>query len=81
MAIILLADTYIADLFLRLLNSLQLRCVCDHTETFPFILLEILPVDSLRNTNTIMLETRRRLKHARQIIRAALFAEMNYTSR
>lgn len=44
-----MADTYIADLVLRFLNSLQLRRVCDHAETFPFILLKILPVENLQD--------------------------------
>ena len=43
------ADTHIADLILRFLNSLQLRRVCDHAETFSFILLKILPVEDLQN--------------------------------
>lgn len=43
------AATYIADLILRFLNSLQLRRVCDHAETFSFILLKILPVENLQN--------------------------------
>lgn len=43
------ANTYIADLVLCFLNSLQLWRVCDHAETFPFILLKILPVENLEN--------------------------------
>lgn len=45
-------DTYIADLVLCFLNSLQLWRVCDHAETFPFILLKVLPVENLQNKQT-----------------------------
>lgn len=42
-------DTYIADLFLRFLNSLELWRVCDLAKTFPFILLKILLVVNLQD--------------------------------
>lgn len=59
------ADTYIADLFLCFLHSLELRRICDHAVTFPFTLLKVLLVTNLRNTNTVMSGTKWRLKHAR----------------
>lgn len=47
----------IADLVLRFLNSLQLWCVCDHVESFPFILLKILPVKNLALHLALLFET------------------------
>lgn len=75
------ADTYIADLVLRFLNSLQLRRVCDHAETFPFILLKILPVANLQNTNTIMLETKKKVQTCQANNICHILVEMNYTAR
>lgn len=43
------AGTHIADLVLRFLDSLQLWRVCDHAETFSFILLKVLPVVDLHS--------------------------------
>lgn len=43
------ADTYIADLFLRFLDSLELWSVCDLAETFSFILLKSLLIVNLHN--------------------------------
>lgn len=56
------ADTHIADLILCFLNSLHLRRVCNHTETFSFILLEILPVKNLRNKHDHVRNTPKKVK-------------------
>lgn len=43
--------THIADLFLRLLQSQELRCVRDVGVSFPFILLKFLLVVNLQSEN------------------------------
>lgn len=50
-------DTYIADLVLWFLESLQLWRVCDHSEGFPSILFEILLVENLSRKNKQTLES------------------------
>lgn len=66
------ADTYIADLFLRFLDSLELWSVCDLAETFPFILLKSLLIVNLHNkqrhisNSTYILYLKKEKKHARQ---------------
>ena len=68
------ADTYIADLFLCFLHSLELRRICYHAVTFPFTLLKVLLVTNLRNTNTVMSGTKWRLKCARQMFSCRIMA-------
>lgn len=42
------SSAYITDLVLRLLESLHLRCVHHHAETFALVLLKVLLVESLK---------------------------------
>lgn len=47
--------THIADLFLRLLQSQELRCVRDLGVSFPFVLLKFLLVVNLQSETTQIL--------------------------